>query len=342
MTTRRSVVASRGNLPAFLFVFLSFAVAFLLSAQPVQSAQVTLAWDPSGDAAVTGYKLYWGVQGQQYALLADVGNSTSETIADLQPGTTYYFAATAYDVSGGESAYSNEVSYIAAAQVYTITASAGVGGVITPAGSVSVNAGAEQSFTISPESGYVISDVTVDGASVGAVSSYTFTNVTANHSVAATFAATTYTLSVTTSGTGMGTVTTDPSGTAFTAGTLVTLTAAPASGSTFAGWSGACSGTSQTCAISMNSNVSVGASFVAAQTYAITASASAGGSVSPTGTSTVTAGGTKTYTITPATGYAVSSVKVDGVSKGKLTSYTFSNVTANHKIQASFVKTKLR
>ena len=94
----------------------------------------------------------------------------------------------------------------------------------------------------------------------------------------------------------------------------------------------------------MNSDVSVGASFVTTltETYAITASSGSGGSVSPAGTSTVAAGDTKTYTITPATGYAVSSVKVDGVSKGKLTSYTFSNVTANHKIQAFFMKPKLR
>jgi len=340
--SRQSKVSPRGSSPILLFLFLFFAALFLLPAPSVQSAQVTLAWDSSSDTAVRGYKLYWGTEDQQYALLADVGNSTSETLADLQPGTTYYFAATAYDASGNESVYSNEVSYAAAVQVYTVTASAGTGGAITPSGPVSVTAGADQSFTIAPESGYSIRDVTVDGASLGAVTSYTFTNVTGNHTIGVSFAATAYTLTVTTSGTGAGTVTTDPSGTTFAAGTLVTLTATPASGSTFAGWSGACSGTSQICAITMNSNVSVGASFVAAQTYAITASSGRGGSVSPTGTSTVTAGDTKTYAITPDTGYVVSSVKVDGVSKGKVTSYTFSNVTANHKIQATFAKVKLR
>ncbi len=74
---------------------------------------------------------------------------------------------------------------------YTITASAGTGGSIAPAGSVSVAQGANQTFTIAAGSGYSISDVTVDGASVGAVSSYTFGNVQANHTIAASFAANT-------------------------------------------------------------------------------------------------------------------------------------------------------
>ncbi len=51
-----------------------------------------------------------------------------------------------------------------------------------------VIAGADQSFTITPDSGYQVADVLVDGASVGAVTSYTFNNVMANHTIAASFA----------------------------------------------------------------------------------------------------------------------------------------------------------
>lgn len=76
-----------------------------------RGADITLAWDPNADPAVIGYKLYWGTQSGKYTLLADVGNSTNEVVSDLQDGTTYYFAATAYDVQGNESVYSNEVSY---------------------------------------------------------------------------------------------------------------------------------------------------------------------------------------------------------------------------------------
>ena len=73
------------------------------------------------------------------------------------------------------------------AQKYTITAAAGEGGVITPAGEVSVKEGASQTFTITASEGYAIADVLVDGQSVGAVDSYTFENVTANHTIAAVF-----------------------------------------------------------------------------------------------------------------------------------------------------------
>ncbi|MFA5375475.1 MAG: NosD domain-containing protein [Dehalococcoidia bacterium] len=70
---------------------------------------------------------------------------------------------------------------------YTITASAGANGSIAPSGDVVVSEGASQSFTISPDTSYRVADVLVDGGSVGAVTSYTFTGVTAVHTIAATF-----------------------------------------------------------------------------------------------------------------------------------------------------------
>ena len=79
---------------------------------------------------------------------------------------------------------------------YTITTSAGTGGSISPS-SPSVERGSSQTFTITPNTGYNVSDVKVDGTSVGAVSSYTFSNVTATHTIAATFALKTYTITAT-------------------------------------------------------------------------------------------------------------------------------------------------
>lgn len=70
---------------------------------------------------------------------------------------------------------------------YTITAEAGNGGSISPSGSVSVTAGENQTFTITADDGYEIVNVTVDNKSVGAVSSYTFENVSANHTIKAIF-----------------------------------------------------------------------------------------------------------------------------------------------------------
>jgi hypothetical protein len=70
---------------------------------------------------------------------------------------------------------------------YTIAASAGANGSITPSGAVSVAAGADQSFTIAANPCSHIGDVLVDGGSVGAVTTYTFTAVAANHTIAASF-----------------------------------------------------------------------------------------------------------------------------------------------------------
>jgi uncharacterized repeat protein (TIGR02543 family) len=73
----------------------------------------------------------------------------------------------------------------------------------------------------------------------------------------------TYTLSITASPAAGGTVTANPNASSYTAGTVVTLTATPASGYTFSGWSGAASGTSATTTVTVNSNLSVTASFTA-------------------------------------------------------------------------------
>ena len=72
---------------------------------------------------------------------------------------------------------------------YRITATAGFGGSLSPAGSVNVTHGANQGFTVYPDRGYRILDLVVDGASQGALDSYTFRNVTADHRVHALFAA---------------------------------------------------------------------------------------------------------------------------------------------------------
>jgi hypothetical protein len=146
---------------------------------------------------------------------------------------------------------------------YTITAGASEGGAISPAGAVSVYAYGSRTFAIVPSPGYRIGDVKVDEVSSGALTSYTFSNVTAGHTIFAAF-------------------TTIP-------------------------------------------------------VYSITASASGGGSISPAGTVTVYEGSSQTFAITPSGGFAVSSVTVDGSPVGAISTYTFSNVTGNHAIAASFV-----
>ena len=157
--------------------------------------------------------------------------------------------------------------------------------------------------------------------------------VTISQSGAST--STQYSLNITKTGTGSGTVTNTPSGSTFKAGTSVTLTAAPGANSTFAGWSGACSGAASTCTITMNANASVTAIFNL-NSYTITATAGSNGTISPQGTVSINRGANQSFTITPNSGYKIADVKVDGASVGAVSSYSFTNVTGNHTIAATF------
>jgi hypothetical protein len=210
----------------------------------------------------------------------DAGNTTEYTLTGLTEGTTYYFAATAYDTLDNESGYSTEIVYTISAPnnapatpsrptgptsgytqtnynystsatdpdgddlvykynwgdgtssnwgaatrshswssagnfcvkarakdeydelsgwstcrtitinviTHTISASAGSNGSISPSGTVTVNQGDNQAFSITSDQNYHVDEVVVDGSSVGTVTSYTFVNVTGNHSITASFA----------------------------------------------------------------------------------------------------------------------------------------------------------
>jgi hypothetical protein len=146
---------------------------------------------------------------------------------------------------------------------FTIAASAGSNGSITPGGNFTVTEGSDQTFYITPDSFYEIGDVLVDGVSIGAVSSYSFSNVTGDHTISA--------------------------------------------------------------------------SFVEIITYTITANAGANGSINPEGSVTLIEGSDQTFTIVANKDYKIEDVLVDGTSVGAVSSYTFTNVTADHTISASFV-----
>ena len=113
---------------------------------------------------------------------ADVVIKVGETKDGMTLSLTEYEDKEYYVVYGVTGAGGGEVN------TYTITASsAGSGGTITPSGSVTVDYGANQTFTIIVDLGYHIADVKVDGSSVGAVTSYNFTNVDNNHEIDAYF-----------------------------------------------------------------------------------------------------------------------------------------------------------
>ena len=98
------------------------------------------------------------------------------TIQKGSTGNRSYTAHWRYN-GGGSSGYS----------YYTIKATAGTGGSISPSGNVSVREGRDQTFTITPDKGYAVANVKIDGKSIGAVKSYTFENVRRTHTIEVIF-----------------------------------------------------------------------------------------------------------------------------------------------------------
>src|SRR5439155_1308273 len=190
-------------------------------------------------------------------------------------------------------------------------------------------------FTVTPNTNYHVADVLVDGSSVGAVTTYTFTNVTTTHTIAASFAINTYT--ITASAGANGSI--SPSGAVSVNATdSKTFTISPATNYHVADVlvDGVSVGAVTTYTFTnVLANHTIAASF-AIDTRTITASAGSNGSISPLGGVIVTHGANRSFTMTPNTGYVILDVLVDGVSVGAVSSYTFNNVTANHTIAANF------
>lgn len=117
------------------------------------------------------------------------GEATKTASGEVSANLAYYtitFTYTKNNTSGGGSSGGGGGGSSTVSS-YTIKASAGNGGIISPSGNVTVARGKDQSFTINPINGYRISDVIVDGKNVGAVSTYTFDSVKANHTIEAKF-----------------------------------------------------------------------------------------------------------------------------------------------------------
>ena len=91
-----------------------FGFLTILEASTVSASlpSITLAWNPSPANNIGGYRLYLGLSSGLYATWLDVGATTNATLANLTPGTTYFFAVTAYDTNQLESPFSGEISYM--------------------------------------------------------------------------------------------------------------------------------------------------------------------------------------------------------------------------------------
>ncbi|MBI2440532.1 MAG: hypothetical protein HYV35_04085 [Lentisphaerae bacterium] len=147
--------------------------------------KVLITWQTSLNA--TNYEVWRGTTASQLSVLSGQVTATNYADTTAAAGTIYYYGVKARN-AGGTSALSS-VDSGWRRSIYTITASADAHGSISPSGAVSVAQGVSQMFTILPEAGYHIAGVVVDGAAAGAVATYTFNAVAANHTIAASFVA---------------------------------------------------------------------------------------------------------------------------------------------------------
>jgi hypothetical protein len=222
------------------------------------------------------------------------------------------------------------------AQARTITSSAGTNGSITPMGAVEVTSGSSGIFTITPNAGFLISSVS--GSCGGTLNGnvYTTKPIGANCTVTASFVKQTITITPSTSG--GGTISPN-SATAVSYGATRAFTLTPSAGYGIASVGGTCGGTLNNRTYTTNpatADCTVSAVFVPLG-YTVTASANANGAISPSGAVAATGGTTKTFTLTPDAGYAVSSVS--GTCGGTLSgnTYTTKAISKDCTVIASFV-----
>ena len=219
----------------------------------------------------------------------------------------------------------------------TITASATGAGTITPSGVVRVNYGYNQTFTMVADPGARLLEVVVDGESVGRPSSYTFYQVTGDHTIVASF--TTKTFKISAIATGAGTI--SPSGDVLVPyGEDATFTMKAEEGSHLVDLlvDGVSRGTPATYTFRNVTNDHTIYAMFAADSVIINAKAGPHGSIAPSGDVRVNVGADQTFAIKPDPGYRVADVLVDGKSVGALATYTFTKVDKAHTISATFIE----
>jgi beta-lactamase superfamily II metal-dependent hydrolase len=221
-----------------------------------------ITWTATDDVGVASITIQYSTNnGTTWSSVA-TGEANDGAYAWTVPGIPTSQAlvkVTAYDAAANSGSDVSNAVFTVDIPTFTIVASAGAGGMISPAGDVTVNNGANQSFSIQPGACYAISDVLVDGIPVGAVAGYEFTNVTANHTIAASFAIRTFTLA--TSVTGGGSLTVAPNLSAYNCGTSVEISALAHPGWQFDRWTGSASGSDNPLTVVMSADMTITAVF---------------------------------------------------------------------------------
>ncbi|MDM8523625.1 Ig-like domain-containing protein [Desulfococcaceae bacterium HSG8] len=285
----------------------------------------------------------------------DATVNSGKTEITINPGASLkgaqlYYVAIGSDLEGYQDnpIAAESITFSTANEgMHTITATSEGGGSITPSGGADVEDGTDKTFTMTPDDGYAVQDVEIDGESVGPKNSHTFENVTADHTIHVIFAEgiTQYTISATSEGNG----TLDPSGEILVnEGEDQTFTMTPGTGyvvkSMLIDDVSVSPDTSYTFT-EVNAHHKIHVVFGSDQPgmeYTITSSAGTNGTIYPSGNVSVTEGVDWTFQMKPATGYVVEDVTVDDVSvleEIKNNFYTFENVSGDHTINVTFKET---
>lgn len=333
---------AKGIIMALFICAYSFAQPVPVPSTPLNGSLVyyntpLISWYFNESSVGLTYQLQVSVVSDFSSVILDTANlPTTAYIFNAESGTQYFWRVRSFS-GASPSAWCATFSFstTGTAPTYTITSSAGLHGTIAPLGVSTLSKHSSQTYTITADLGYHVKDVVVDGVSKGQLTSYTFTDITANHTISAYFTDLWF---VTSSAGPNGTI--SPNGVDSVANNgSITYTVTPDLHyhiSAIKVDDSVVGTTSPYTLSTITANHSVTAEF-APDSYSITALVSAGGSITPAGVTTAYYGDSLTYTISANAGYRLDYVLVDGVYQGKITTYTFSGISAPHTIVANFL-----
>jgi len=305
----------------------------------INTYSVSVAVGAHGSSNIGSQTVDWGSM-LNFAFTPDTGYHVADVI--VNGSSVGAVGSLSITVTGSTSAAVNF-----AINTYTITVIQAENGIIAP-GTTIVNYGGSQSFTITPAKGYHVVDVLADGVSKGPIDSWNFTNVQAAHSITAVFEIDQFNITASTGANGA----INPSGAiAVDYGSSQTFTITPNYGYHISSLSinnTAIAITSQYTITDVTGNTVIYATFTAnpteniasndatPKTYNIKVIQNTHGTITPAGTISVNAGASQSFTINANEGYHIINVVIDGISKGALSSWSFTNINSDHTLTANF------